>query len=290
MPMLMGQDWIQQLLSAYGGNKPSGNNADAIARFLQSIGVTVPKTKPMSIASGVPSTGGGMSTAPPSYGGTVPESTISGGEIPGVPGSGAQLGPWDPNGITGGMTNAYMRQLAADATIRPPGGAPWWTQAGSEPYRKVDPNSSLPAWQQLGYYSKEQWQEHGKPTESGMALPSLTDPNTGIYHYELYTPEYQNALLRANQSNYLWRPTTSPPPFSFDQAAAAQANANPGTTIGQERPTRGAARPIPWWMTGGSGINPGASSGTGSPSGAGALWQLLGFGSKDDWRAAGKPR
>ena len=205
-------------------------------------------------------TGGGMTVAPPNIGGM-------------------QAAP-----IPSGGTSV------ADANARPPGGAAWWNtdnQYGN-PHRTIDPNSSLPAWQQLGFYDKPSWEQRGKPTESGLQVPSLTDPKTGIYHWELYTPEWSQAFDKALQSNYQWRPKTYPgTPLGLDDprtlAQIAEWKANGGTS-GPSIATPGPARPIPWWMTGGSGVNPAG----GSPSEP-ALWQDRGFASKADWRAANKP-
>lgn len=182
------------------------------------------------------------------------------------------------SGGSGMQTGPYQTPGTMPSAGPGPGPNGWWELPGSEPYRRSDVNSSLPIWQQLGYYDKQHWQEHGKPTESGIPLPSLTDPKTGIYHYELYTPEYQNALLKANHSNYLWRPTTSPP---LDPLAAARANLALGPDVNTGYAVRGISRPIPWWMTGGSGVNPNA---TATP-----LWQSQGYASRQEWRQAGKP-
>ena len=272
---------------------------------------------------GPPNLGGGSGGPPIGANGGPPQwSNVPGTPVPGggtwypygvsgstITGGNATLSAPDPNAIVGGtpdpqhpgqmiggMTNAYMAQRALDAAIRPPGGAPWWTTnqgwSGNSngpvnPQRTVDPNSSLPIWQQLGYYDKANWENAGKPTQSGGAFPSLTDPNTGIYHYELYTPEYERAFTAAQNANNQWRPLTYPSTPSSGQVTYAYQHPN------EENPPgfgRGASRPIPWWMTGGSGVNPaGGSAGGSMPSAGPSLWQNLGFGSKADWRTANKP-
>lgn len=172
MPLAAQQNtWLAQLLSGGGtGGIARGMSGDsdpwtAIRSLLNSLGIQLPQ----SASGGTPSLGpGGMTPGLPNipnYTGAVPHATITGGELPGVPGSRATLGPWDPAGMTGKMTNAYMAQAAANLQLRPPNGAPWWTTAG--------PSS----------------------------MPSLTDPNTGIYHYELYTPEYEKAFLNSVYRN-----------------------------------------------------------------------------------------
>lgn len=190
MPLGANQDWLNQLFSGSSGEtRGLSGNSDvwaAIRSFLNSLGIPLPSQPLQRNAGGT--TGGGMQIGPPNFGGggggtpsapvwTPVEgtpiaggglwypygfggSTIKGGEIPGVPGSRATLGAPDPNAKVGDMTNAYMAKTAAEATARPPNGQSWWT------------------------------------TPSGMA--SLVDPNTGIYHYELYTPEYEKAFVNAH--------------------------------------------------------------------------------------------
>jgi len=179
-----------------------------------------------------------------------------------------------PGGALGGRMRIGPYQPPASGSITGDSQNPaWWYLPGSQRYRTLDPNSAEPPWKQLGFYSKDLWEQQGRPTETGLSRPSLTDPATGIYHYEKWTPEWSAAFLKANESNYRWRPTTEPPPYSFiDPAKFWGPNA---TETGD--PKRGAARPIPPWMQGGSG------------SLEQPLWLQLGFGSKDAWRAGGKP-
>lgn len=209
--MPAGVPFLTQLLGG-GGSADNfsggGNGQQMLMQFLQSLGFNVnglsngrpiPRQGMKTASANTTPTGptGGFSTAPPQVGGFTPPSpwmipsgpngemqlapyqTPQWSPVQGTPVAGgglwypygwrgstitggelngqrATLLPSDPNAKVGDMTNAYMAQRAAEAEYRPPNGQPWWT------------------------------------TSTG--APTLTDPNTGIYHYELYTPEYQKAM------------------------------------------------------------------------------------------------
>lgn len=267
-PQFDGGSVLSRLLGNMG---VQGGGSDIIARLLQATGQAA---RPPAMPAGVPLGGGGL----------------PGG--PGLPGTG--LTPGRPMGIglpnVGGPTGGTS---VNDVNTRPPDGAPWWntTNPYGNAHKTIDPNSSLPVWQQLGFYDKNSWDQRGKPMESGMLMPSLTDPKTGIYHYELYTPEYEKAALAATQGNDLWRPPTYPgsgislsDPRELANIAEWKAN---GGSFGPSISGNGGPRPIPWWMTGGSGVNPAGGSGS-APDFGPTRWQNAGYGSKDEWRAAGK--
>jgi len=302
------QDWPGQAMRRQGPMYPAnryasylqnGGSADTAPGYLGAM-----QQRYAQRAAPPRGQGGGMSTAPPNVGGAATAPPAGPYQYPataGTPGNvydniawGMRASPYaqNPNWWYSPRVNNTGSAYAGDPA-----------HPSQLSYQKYDPSIAKPAWQQMGFMDERQWRDRGSPLEMGLDMPSLTDPATGIYHSELYTPEYEKAYLQSQNSNYRSNPGgrwhaepiagsghVGPNGLTWDYTEEpAWQRMGFGNKFGwRSSGMPSQYPPLPTADTPGFGPAPMPPAGAPMP-GAAPLWQTGGFGSRQDWRAAGKP-